>query len=142
MAYEDLGLIRVLGQPDSTAGYNFNPYLPGTGWSVLINQSTPQRPECVQGQWPRQAVFEVYQASVDGPVGSSLVVMVNRQIWNWVLTGWQNYYDPQQALPLQDGSELQFAWNFAATAGPYTPSGGSNVRPVVTLWLRALKGQQ
>jgi len=140
--YQHLGVIRVKGLIDSTAGYSFNPFLPATGWDVLINASTPQRLECVSGQWPKQVEFECYQISLDGPVGSSVLMMINNHPWNFVQQGWQNYNDPQQVVPLRNGDDVQFAWTFAATAAPYTASGGSNVQPVVTLWLRADKDQQ
>jgi hypothetical protein len=141
--YQLLGPVRVLGQPDSAAGYSFNPFLPNTGWDVLINASTVAQPGvCVTGQWPRQEQFEVYQVSLDGPVGSSVMVMFNRQPWNFVIQGWQNYDDVNQPWPVRKGDDIQFAWTFAATAGPYTVSGGANVQPAVTLWLRAPAGQQ
>jgi hypothetical protein len=136
-AYQRLGNIRLLGQSDSTAGYSFNPFLPATGWDVLVNASTAKQSAiCISGQWPLGNDFECYQIHLDGPVGASVLVMINRQPWNFVLQGWQNYDDPQQPMELQSGDEVQFAWTVAATAGPYTPSGGNNVQPVVTMWLR------
>lgn len=133
-----LGLLRVVGQPDSTSGYAFNPFLPATGWDVLVNQSiAAQSAVCISGTWPRLTAFEVFQVHLDGPVGASCLVMINRQPWNHVLQGWQNYNDPQQAMQLTDGDEVEFAWTVAATSPPFTPSGGANVQPVVTMWLRA-----
>lgn len=135
MAYQRLGSIRMLGQSDAL--YGFNPYLPLTGWDVVVNASNAkQSAVCISGQWPLGNDFECYQIHVDAPVGSSMLVMINRQPWNFVLQGWSNYDDPQQTMELQSGDEIQFAWNFPFVAGPYTPSGGANVQPVVTMWLR------
>ena len=137
MAYQRLGSIRMLGQSDTTAGYSFNPFLPGTGWDVLINASTSKQSAiCISGQWPLENNFECYQIDLDGPVGSSFAMLINRQPYNRVQLGWQNYLDPQQAIPLYPGDDVQFVWNFAATVGPYTASGGNNVQPLVTMWLR------
>jgi hypothetical protein len=134
-AYQRLGSIRILGQSDSQ--YTFNPFLPGTGWDCLVNASTAkQSAVCISGTWPLGNDFECYQIHLDGPVGASVLVMINRQPWNFVLQGWQNYDDPQQPMELQSGDEVQFAWNVPATAGPYTVTGGNNVQPVVTMWLR------
>ena len=97
-----LGLLRVVGVADSTAGYQFNTFLPGTGWDVLVSQATAaQSAVCIYGTWPRLTQFEVLQAHLDGPVGSSVLVMINRQPWNHVLQGWQNYNDPQQPWPVR-----------------------------------------
>lgn len=131
MAYQDLGALTVLGVSD--AFWQVNPFLLGTGWDVIVSKSAA----VLNGAWPSQQSFEVYQMSLDGPVGSSFVLMRNRVVWNRVLQGWQNYDDMQQPLPLRDGDELEFCWNQAFAAGPYTPSGGTNVQPTVTLWLRA-----
>ena len=138
MAYQRLGSIQVIGQPDSAGGYGFNPFLPGTGWDVLVSASTAaQSTVCITGQWPRETIFECYQIHLDGPVGSSVLLSINRQPWNLVLQGWQNYNDPQQVMQLSSGDEIQFSWNTAATSPPYTPTGGANVQPTVTMWLRA-----
>ena len=135
MAYKRLGVLRVLGQSDSL--YTLNPFLNGTGWDVIINASTArQTGVCISGQWPLLTSFECYQVALDGPVGASVQVSINNQPWNFVLQGWQNWYDPQQPMLLSTEDEIEFCWTVAATAGPYTTSGGSNVRPVVTMWLR------
>lgn len=134
MAYQDLGPLTILGVSD--AQQQINPFLLGTGWDVVCSSSTAKLQGSL-GAWPSQTSFEVYQISLDGPVGSSVLMMRNRTPWNFVLQGWQNYDDPQQALPVRNGDELQFCWTTAFAAGPYTPSGGSNVRATVTLWMRA-----
>src|SRR6516225_6171182 len=105
--YQQLGVVRVLGQADSTAGYGFNTFLPGTGWDVLVNASVfgQATGPVITGQWPREEEFECYQISLDGPVGSSVQVLINRQPWNYVLQGWQNYNDPTQTMTLRKGDE-------------------------------------
>lgn len=133
MAYEDLGPVTVLGQSDAL--YQFNPFLLGAGWDVVVSASTSKLTGSV-GAWPSQTSFECYQISLDGPVGSSVQMFRNAVPWNYVLQGFQNYNDPQQALQIRNGDEIRFCWNVAFTAGPYTPSGGGNVQPRVTLWLR------
>jgi hypothetical protein len=60
----------------------------------------------------------------------------NSKPWNLVLQGWQNYNDPQQPIPLGQTDTVQFCWSAAFASGPYTPSGGANVQPTVTVWLR------
>src|SRR5271165_2780322 len=136
MAYQRLGSIRMLGQSDAIGSNQFNPFLPLTGWDVLINASNAkQSGVCISGNWPTLTEFECYQIHLDGPVGSSVLMMLNRQPWNHVLQGWQNYNDPQQPILLSSGDDIQFAWTVAATAGPYTVTGGTNVQPVVTMWL-------
>jgi hypothetical protein len=135
VAYQRLGSIRMLGQSDSL--YGINPFFPLTGWDVVVNASNAkQSAVCVSGQWPLGNNFECYQIHLDGPVGTSVQVMINRQPWNFVLQGWQNYDDPQQPMELQSGDEVQFVWNTAATVAPFTVTGGANVQPVVTMWLR------
>ena len=133
MAYQDLGPLTILGSSDAL--WQVSPLKLGTGWDVIVSASTSKLPGSL-GAWPVQNDFEVYQMSIDGPVGSSLLVMRNRTPWNYVQQGWQNWWDPQQPLPLRNGDELQFCWSVPFTAGPYTPSGGANVRATVTLWLR------
>jgi len=135
MAYKRLGVIRMLGQSDSL--YTVNPILNGTGWDVIVSASTAKQSRvCVSGQWPLLTSFECYQIHLDGPVGSSVSILINRQPWNFVLQGWQNWWDPQQPMLLATEDEIQFCWNVAATNPPYTASGGSNVQPEVTMWLR------
>lgn len=136
MAYQRLGFVTVAGQSDSQ--YNLNQFLPGTGWDVVINASNARRsPPLVTGTWPLLTMFECYQISLEGPVGSSVRMLINRQPWNFIIQGWNNYDDPQQPIPLSTDDEIQFCWNRAFAAGPYTPPGGTNVQPTVTMWLRA-----
>ena len=124
--YQELGSRTQLGVSDSNA--QVNPFLLGTGWDVIFDPTV----------WNTNLTdLEIYQISLDGPVGSSFVMMINRQPWNYVGQGWQNYNDPVQPIQLRQTDEVEFCWNIAMTAGPYTPSGGTNVQPTVTCWLRA-----
>jgi len=134
MPYQDLGPLTILGQSDSF--YQYNPFLLGSGWDVICSSSTAKLQGSL-GSWPAQVSFEVYQISLDAPPGSQCLVKRNSDPWNFVQQGWQNWWDPQQPLPLRNGDELRFLFSSAFAAGPYTPSGGSNVRATVTLWLRA-----
>lgn len=136
--YQRLGTLQIVGQPDSTTGYQFNPNLPGTGWDVLISASTAlQQGTVISGTWPYGTSFQVYQIYLDGPVGSSAQFLINRQPWNFISKAYQNSYDPQQVPDFASGDELAFAWTVAATAPPYTITGGANVRPIVTMWWRS-----
>jgi hypothetical protein len=127
MPYLPLGRRRGVGISDATAGAQCNPFLPLTGWDVIFQPADL----AVSTQIP---VFEAYQIAVNGPVGSSLAVLIDGQAWNYVNQGWLNADDPAQTMLLQQGQSVQFCWNFAATAPPYNMT--SNIQPVVTLWLR------
>jgi hypothetical protein len=125
VSYQDLGPRTQLGVSDVTA--QVNPFLLGTGWDVIFDPTV----------WASNlTTIEIYQISLDGPVGSSVWMLRNGKPWNLVLQGWQNYNDPTQPIPLGQTDTVQFCWSFAFTSPPYTGSGGSNVRPTVTVWLR------
>jgi hypothetical protein len=110
---------------DGTGAAAGNPFLGGTGWDVIFT------PDLMASNLTR---FEVYQISINGPVGSSLLVARNRKPWNYVAQGWANSWDPSQPLMLGGGDELEFWWTVAFTSGPYDHV--SNIQPTVTLWLR------
>jgi hypothetical protein len=123
MAWQELGPTTQLGASDQL--YQLNPFLLGTGWDVIF---TPQA-------WNTSLTnFEIYQISLDGPIGSSVWMLINRQAWNFVQQGWLNYNDPVQPIQVRQSDEIEFCWNFAATVGPYNRT--SNVQPTVTCWLR------
>lgn len=125
MSFQDLGDRTMLGVSDQL--YQVNPFLLGTGWDVIFDPTA----------WGTNLTsLQIYQISLDGPVGSSVWMLRNGKPWNLVLQGWQNYNDPQQPIPLGQTDTVQFCWSFPFTAGPYTPSGGNNVQPTVTVWLR------
>jgi hypothetical protein len=122
--YQQLGSVTQTGVSDVVQ--QVNPFLLGTGWDVIF---TPQ-------VWTTNLTdFEVYQISLDGPIGSSVWMLLNRQPWNFVQQGWTNYNDPIQPIQLRQTDEVEFCWNFPATAGPYNRT--SNILPTVTCWLRA-----
>jgi hypothetical protein len=122
MPYQLLGSRTLAGSNDSQ---KINPYLPGTGWVV---QFTPQILATSLTQ------FEVYQISLDGPVGFGVLVTINNQPWNFVAQGWQNWWDPSQPMILRQTDEVDFLYQAPFTSGPYNKS--TNVAATVTLWLR------
>jgi|SRR5215469_9416217 len=124
MAYhQDLGPRTQTGVSD--ANQNINPFLPATGWDVIFAAD-------ILGT--AQTRTEIYHIAVNGPVGSSLAVLRNGKIWDYVLQGWQNGWDPSQPLPLGQTDTVQFCWNAAFTNPPYDPV--SNIQATVTIWLR------
>lgn len=129
MATLSLGYRTTTGVKDGANGTQVNPYLPGTGWDVLVT------PDIFN---TKETEFEVYQIALDGPVGSSLLVAVDGHPFNYVNQGWSNSYDPSQPLLLNAGNTLQFCWNFAFASGPYNKT--SNILPTVTVYLRRVQG--
>ena len=125
--YQDLGSRGpIFGVSD--ANYQVNPFLLGTGWDVILDPTVFATNE---------TGVEIYQIALDGPIGSSLVVMRDGHVWNYVNAGWKNSDDPQNPLPLGTSTQIgtiQFAWNVAFTSPPYNTT--SNVQPQVTVWLR------
>jgi hypothetical protein len=72
------------------------------------------------------AQAEAYQISIaTAPVGSSFQLYRNSQLWNTVLQGWANNYDPVNPLYVRDGDSLFFYWNSSALPVPS-----------VVIWLR------
>jgi hypothetical protein len=121
-----LGIRIQLGQQDGPLTGNINPYLPGTGWVVVF---TPD-------ELPTETEFEVYQIALDGPIGSSAVVMLDGNEHSYLQTAWANTASDEPAMLVRFGQPIQFCWNFAFTAPPYNRT--TNIRPRVTLWLRRL----
>jgi hypothetical protein len=114
----------VLGIADSDLTAQINPYLPGTGWVIIIATGDLSITE---------TEFEVYHIALDGPVGSQVTVLINGAEWDYA-DGWANGWDPNQPLLLDSGDTIQLAWNVAATSPPYDRS--SNIQPRATIWLR------
>jgi hypothetical protein len=114
-----------ISDANTAAGGGFNPYLPGTGWDVVF------QPADLNIQ-PDSEV-QVWHIALDGPVGSVGTMFRDGKELSY-FDGWANDFDPSQPLILIGGQSVQFAWNFAFTAGPYNRT--SNVQPRVTLWLR------
>ena len=65
-----IGRRTATGVQDSAAAGNINPYLPGTGWDVVFT------PDVINVQ---DTEFEVYQIALDGPIGSSAVLLLDGQ---------------------------------------------------------------
>lgn len=114
-----------LGVTDPTGSASLNPYLPGTGWNVTFD------PAALGSSLTE---IEVYHIAIDGPVGSSAVVLLDGFEWDYVSQAWSNGWDPGQPILLQQTSTLALCWNVAATAGPYNRT--TNIQPRATLWLR------
>jgi hypothetical protein len=122
--YQDLGTCGpVMGTSDATT--QINPFLLGTGWNVIFDPNTII---------PRVTQMEIYQAALDGPVGSVVWVLRDGKKFNFVPQGWQNYWDPVQPMLLSDTQTIAFCWSVPFTSGPYNRT--SNIQPEVTLWLR------
>jgi hypothetical protein len=107
------------------------------GPSPVVPAALDPANKFVQGCWSalypdnklntKMGVAEAYQITVmGGPVGSSFLLYRNNQLWNTVLQGWNNNYDPFNPLYVRQGDGLFFYWN--STAAP---------APIVTIWLRA-----
>jgi hypothetical protein len=122
-SYQDLGPRTALGVSD--AAFQINPFLLGTGWDVIMDPNV----------WATNITrIEVYQISLDGPIGSSVWMFRSGRPWNFISQGWLNSDDPFQPIPLDQTDTLQFCWNVAATAPPYDRF--SNIQPTVTCWIR------
>lgn len=102
-----------------------NPFGSGTAWTVLFQPSDIST---------RLTRLEMYQATINGPVGSSVLLAVDAKPWNYVNQGWNNSYDPSQPMPWYDGQAIEFWWNVPFTNPPYDQV--SNIQPTVTVWLR------
>lgn len=71
---------------------------------------------------------EVHQIAIDGPVGGTLSVFRNQQLWNGVVQGWSNNYDPTNPLYIRPGDTVYLFWKVPVTwPGP---------TPTATIWTR------
>ena len=120
-----LGWRTQLGQQDSAVTGLINPYLPGTGWVVIF---APEDLDVADTE------FECYHIALDGPVGSTAVVLIDGHQWDYVNQAWSNGWDPAEPMLIRSGQTVQLCWNRAFTAAPYNRT--TNVQPTVTLWLR------
>jgi hypothetical protein len=111
-AYRDLGPTAMLtAKPDTTGSNTGN-------WTLT---ATEQDLNVKVGQ------AEIYQISIDGPVGSSFTVYRNRVRWNTVLQGWANSWDPSNPLYLRQGDSLFLYWNAAISIMP---------APTAVFWIK------
>ena len=100
-------------------------------------QATPDQTGKNTGNWTvtfdknalncQVAQAEVYQIAIDGPVGSTFALYRNNRLWNNVVQGWSNNYDPVNPLYIRPGDSLFFYWDASVMTAPV---------PTVTLWLR------
>lgn len=110
--YRDLGPTQLLKAiPDQTHNN------PGN-WTLTATQAD-------LNSYVAQA--EVYQISIDGPVGSSFTVFRNTRRWNVVLQGWANTYDPVNPLYIRPTDTIFLYWNAAIGQLPV---------PTAIFWLR------
>jgi hypothetical protein len=73
------------------------------------------------------AQAEVYQITVDGPVGFGFSLYRGTRLWNNVAQGWQNNWDPVQPLIVRPGDIVYLFWRAPVTMSP---------APTAVLWLR------
>jgi hypothetical protein len=71
--------------------------------------------------------FEICHINVDGAPASSFQIFIDTRLWDTVLNGTQNSWDPTVALPLNPGNYLYFCWSNPSSDGQ---------PPQVTIWLR------
>lgn len=111
--YSDLGPTLPLTAVADTNGQN--PF--GVGfWTITAAE---------QDLNVKVALAEIYQISIDGPIGSSFKMRRNSRDWNFVLQGWANYCDPIEPLFVRPGDYIYLFWN--STRAP---------TPTATFWLR------
>jgi hypothetical protein len=92
----DLGPSQLIKATPDTTGHNSG------NWTLV---ATEQLLNC------KVAQAEIYQISIDGPVGSSFTVFRNTVRWNTVLQGWSNSWDPTNPLYIRPGDSLFLYWN-------------------------------
>jgi hypothetical protein len=109
--YRDLGPTQLVTATPDTTGRNKG------NWTVQVD---PQTLNC------KVALAQVYQISIDGPVGSSFTLYKNTVRWNAVLQGWANAWDPANPLYIRPGDTLFFFWTAPVTQSP---------APTVVCWL-------
>ena len=110
--YRDLGPTQLITARPDTTGKN-------TGnWTLIADD---QVLNC------KVAQAEIYQISIDGPVGSSFTVYRNTVRWNTVLQGWSNSWDPVNPLYLRPGDSLFLYWTAPISQQP---------PPTAVFWIR------
>lgn len=99
--------------------------------------ATPDQTHLNPGNWTieattanlnfRVAQAEIYQISIDGPIGSSFTVYRGTRRWNVVAQGWANSWDAVNPLYVRPGDSIFLFWNAAVTLTP---------TPTAIFWLR------
>jgi hypothetical protein len=111
-SYRDLGPTALItATPDQTFNNTGN-------WTIVAG---PTVLNCYV------ALAEIYQIAVDGPIGSGIVVARNTRIWNQVVQGWQNNYDPSNPLFVRPTDTIFLYWKAPIVWLPV---------PTATFWLR------
>jgi hypothetical protein len=112
-SYRDLGPTRPLvATPDQTFRNTGN-------WTIVAD---PQVLNCHVGQ------AEISQIGLDGPVGGTVSVYRNQQLWNAVVQGWSNNYDPTNPLYIRPGDTVFLFWK--------VPVSWPGPTPTATIWMR------
>src|SRR5215469_2805110 len=108
--YRDLGPTQLLkAAVDSTGrnqGNNGKVDQAQSNWTITAD---PQDLNCHVAQ------AEVYQISIDGPVGSRCSLYRNSRLYNKMIQGWANNYDPVNPLYIRPGDTLFMFWNAQAS---------------------------
>lgn len=111
-SYSDLGPTATLKAVPDATGNN-----PGN-WTITADPAALKF---------KVAQAEIYQITIDGPVGSSFSLYRNTHLWNYVQQGWKNAWDPYNPLYLRTGDTVFFYWTAPITQTPV---------PTAKLWLR------
>jgi hypothetical protein len=110
--YRDLGPTQLLTATKDQTGRNAG------NWTLTAD---PQDLNC------KVALAEVYQCTINGPVGTTFQWCRNSRVWNNVVQGWNNTYDPVNPMFLRPGDTLFFFWRATVNLLPV---------PSAVLWLR------
>jgi hypothetical protein len=110
--YADLGATALLtATPDQTGNNRGN-------WTITADPAALRF---------KVAQAEIYQITIDGPVGSSFNLYRNTHLWNYVQQGWKNNWDPINPLYLRQGDTVFLYWLVPIAQQPV---------PTAKLWLR------
>jgi hypothetical protein len=110
--YRDLGpTLPLTATPDQTGNNTGN-------WTIVAG---PQDLKNLVAQ------VEVYQIPINGPVGTTFKLYRNSRLWNDVIQGWSNVFDPVNPLYIRPGDSLFFYWRAPITRLP---------APTAVIWTR------
>lgn len=71
--------------------------------------------------------FEICHINVNGAPASNFSIFIDTRLWDTVLNGTQNSWDPTIPMPVNPGNYIYFCWSNPDTDGQ---------PPEVTIWLR------
>lgn len=103
--------MKLTATPDQT-GNN-----PGN-WTLVAD---PQALNC------KVAQAEIYQITINGPVGTTFKLLRGTRLWNDVIQGYNNVYDPVNPLYIRPSDTLFFYWRADVSRLPV---------PTATIWMR------